>query len=227
MDLATRQMRAVALLQAAGVLPVVTVASTAEALQLADALAAGGLHTIELTLRTPVALEALAVLKRERPQLVVGAGTVLDAKQLRQALAAGADFIVTPGTPDALAQSLAEAPIPVIPGAATATELLALATRGFRVCKLFPAASLGGIGMVRALAGPLQGVVLCPTGGIGEADVAAYLAQPNVACVGGSWMLDPRWLAAGDFDRVTASARCARALAAQAAGAVSTPQDLR
>jgi 2-dehydro-3-deoxyphosphogluconate aldolase/(4S)-4-hydroxy-2-oxoglutarate aldolase len=219
MTIELRQQQAEQLLRDAGVLPVVTVDSLDQARRLADALLAGGLRTIELTLRTPVAIDALAMLKKERPGLVVGAGTVLDAEQVRRSIDAGADFLVTPGTTAALAAVLAGATVPVVPGAATPTELLALMAHGFRVCKLFPASAVGGLAMVKALAGPLAGLRLCPTGGIGEADAADYLAQPNVACIGGSWMVAKDWLAASDYAKVTSSAARTAAIIARARGA--------
>jgi 2-dehydro-3-deoxyphosphogluconate aldolase / (4S)-4-hydroxy-2-oxoglutarate aldolase len=212
-DLAGTQARAIELLRAARIMPIVTVATLDEARAIASALADGGLRTIELTLRTPVALEAIAMLKREQPGLVVGAGTVLTPALVEQARAAGADFLVTPGTTPVLLDALAASPVPSVPGAMTPSELMALAARGFRIAKLFPAMAVGGATMLKALAGPLPGLVLCPTGGIGESDAAALLAQPNVACIGGSWMLAPAWLAAGDYDRVREGAARAAALA--------------
>ncbi|MGH8030740.1 MAG: bifunctional 4-hydroxy-2-oxoglutarate aldolase/2-dehydro-3-deoxy-phosphogluconate aldolase [Arenimonas sp.] len=214
MDLAGTQARALELLRAARILPIVTVDSLAQARSIARALQAGGLDTIELTLRTPVALDAIAMLKAEMPGLIVGAGTVLEPIHVERARAAGADFLVTPGTPPALADALAAAPIPSIPGAATPTELIALATRGFRVAKLFPAMAVGGLAMVRALQGPLPDLSLCPTGGIAEADAAAFLAEANVACIGGSWMVAKAWIETGNYAAVTASAIRARGLIA-------------
>jgi 2-dehydro-3-deoxyphosphogluconate aldolase/(4S)-4-hydroxy-2-oxoglutarate aldolase len=208
------QQRAEHLLRSAGILPVVTVDSVEQAKRLAEALLAGGLRSIELTLRTPAALDALAALKRELPDIVIGAGTVLTRRQIEQSIDAGADFLVTPGTPPALADALAEASIPAVPGGATPTEFLALMARGFRVCKLFPAAAVGGVAMLKSLAGPLAGLQFCPTGGIGESDAAEFLAQPNVPCIGGSWMVPKDWLAAGDYDKVReASAKAAALLA--------------
>ena len=212
MGIERHQAEAERILRAAGILPVITVDSVDQGRRIADALLDGGLRTLELTLRTPAALEALAALKKDLPGIAVGAGTVLDEAQARRAIDAGADFLVTPGTPPALADALAAAPLPVVPGAATPTELMALMARGFRACKLFPASAVGGIAMARALAGPLAGLVLCPTGGIGEHDAASYLAQPNVACIGGSWMVAREWIEAGDWARVTASAANAAAL---------------
>ncbi|QSQ29261.1 bifunctional 4-hydroxy-2-oxoglutarate aldolase/2-dehydro-3-deoxy-phosphogluconate aldolase [Xanthomonas translucens] len=206
MTIAEYQNTAEQLLRAAGILPVVTVHSLDEARRVSAALLEGGLPAIELTLRTPVAMDALAMLKRELPHIKIGAGTVLTETQLQQAIDAGADFIVTPGTPSALADALVRAPLPVVPGAATPTELLALMARGFRVCKLFPATAVGGLAMLKGLAGPLADLKLCPTGGIGESTAAEYLAQPNVVCIGGSWMVPKDWLANGAWDKVRESA---------------------
>lgn len=212
MTIARHQDNAERILRTAGILPVVTVDSIDQARKLADALLSGGLRTIELTLRTPVAIEALTALKRALPDIVIGAGTVLTADQIKRSIDAGADFLVTPGTPPALADALAQAPIPAVPGAATPTELLSLMARGFRVCKLFPATAVGGLAMLKGLAGPMAELKLCPTGGIGENDAADYLAQPNVVCIGGSWMVAKEWLAAGDYAKVRESSARAAAL---------------
>ncbi|MCL1633805.1 bifunctional 4-hydroxy-2-oxoglutarate aldolase/2-dehydro-3-deoxy-phosphogluconate aldolase [Luteimonas sp. SX5] len=218
MTIAQHQDKAERLLRAAGILPVVTVDSIDQAHKLAEALLAGGLSAIELTLRTPVAIDALAALKKTLPDIVIGAGTVLTTEQIERSIDAGADFLVTPGTPPALADALAKAAVPAVPGAATPTELLSLMARGFRVCKLFPASAVGGLAMLKGLAGPLAELKLCPTGGIGEHDAADYLAQPNVACIGGSWMLAKEWLAAGDYAKVReSSARAAAIVRARSA----------
>lgn len=201
-----RQAHAADLLRNAGVLPVITVHTLDEARAIADALLEGGLNTLELTLRTPVAIDALALLKRGRPDIVIGAGTVLNADNIRAATDAGADFLVTPGTPAALADALVDASIPAVPGAATPTEFMALRERGFRNCKLFPASAVGGLAMLKGLAGPLHDMRFCPTGGISESNAAEFLAQPNVLCIGGSWMLDKTWIAAGDWARVRETA---------------------
>ena len=216
MTIERHQQTAEQLRRTAGILPVVTVDSVEQARRLADALFEGGLRSIELTLRTPVALEALAALKRDLPDVVVGAGTVLTTEQIRQSIDAGADFLVTPGTPPALADAVAQAPIPVVPGGATPTEFLALMARGFRVCKLFPANAVGGLAMIKGLAGPLAGLALCPTGGINEDNAAEFLAQPNVACIGGSWMVPRPWLAGGEWDKVREASRRAAAIVARA-----------
>jgi len=198
------------LLQAAGVLPVLTVNDVAESIAVARALLAGGLNTVEITLRTPAALDALREVKDTLPQIMVGAGTVLNASQVDAAIKAGADFLVTPGTPATLAAALAEAPIPAIPGAATPTEIIALLQYGFGVMKLFPAANLGGTSMLRALRGPFPELRFCPTGGIREDDMAEYLGEANVVAIGGSWMVRPEWLVERNFDAITASARRTR-----------------
>jgi 2-dehydro-3-deoxyphosphogluconate aldolase/(4S)-4-hydroxy-2-oxoglutarate aldolase len=218
MSIETRQQKAEQLLRAAGILPVVTVHTLDEARNVAAALLEGGLPAIELTLRTPVAMEALAMLKRELPDIVIGAGTVLGVEQMRQSIDAGADFLVTPGTPPALADALAAADIPVVPGAATPTELLALMARGFRVCKLFPASAVGGIAMLKGLAGPLSELRICPTGGITEENAAEYLSQPNVVCIGGSWMVPKAWIEGGEWDRVRESSAKAAGIVKQVRG---------
>ena len=206
-DLATLQQQSLALLRRARIMPVLSLESVAQGLDCARALAAGGLAAIEVTLRTPVALQAIRAIRDAGLGLSVGAGTVLDAAQLEAAIAHGAEFIVTPGTPPALADALVRAPLPVIPGAATAGEIMALRARGFRTLKFFPAAPSGGVAALKALHGPFAELNFCPTGGIGEHDARDYLALPNVPCVGGSWMVKKEWLQAGDWASVSASAR--------------------
>ncbi len=218
MSIEARQQKAEQLLRAAGILPVVTVHTLDEARRVSEALLAGGLPAIELTLRTPVAMEALAMLKRELPDIVIGAGTVLGVEQMQRSIDAGADFLVTPGTTSEMADALAAAPVPVVPGAATPTELLSLMARGFRVCKLFPASAVGGLAMLKGLAGPLSELRLCPTGGIGEDTAADYLSQPNVVCIGGSWMVPKAWLDAGEWDKVRESSAKAAAIVSRVRG---------
>jgi 2-dehydro-3-deoxyphosphogluconate aldolase/(4S)-4-hydroxy-2-oxoglutarate aldolase len=210
------QQAAIDLLRATRVLPVVTVDSAEQGVATARALLAGGLTAIEVTLRTPAALDAIAAIKREVPGIVLGAGTVLAQTQIDAAIAAGATFLVTPGTPPWLAERLVACGLPVVPGAATPSEMIALAALGFRVAKLFPAAAIGGVALIRALQGPLPGLLLCPTGGIGEADAPTYLAQKNVVAIGGSWMVPREWLVQGKFDAVVEASRKASALAAGA-----------
>lgn len=218
MTLESLQTRAEQILVSAGILPVITVDSVEQGQRIADALLEGGLTALELTLRTPAALATLEALKKALPDIVIGAGTVLDEAQIRQSVDAGADFLVTPGTPPALAEALARAPIPAVPGGATPTEFMSLLARGFRCCKLFPASAVGGLAMLKGLAGPLGQLKLCPTGGISESNAAEFLAQPNVLCIGGSWMVPKDWLAAGDWARVRESATRAAAIVAAARG---------
>lgn len=211
-DFQASQDVAIATLRAAGVLPVVTVDSAAQGVAVARALAQGGLATIEIALRTPAARDAIVAIKQELPDVVVGAGTVRVPEDVERARSAGADFLVTPGTTAALADALVESRIPSTPAAATPSELLELAARGFRIAKLFPVGALGGLKLVRLLQGPLPDVLLAPSGGITEAEAPDYLAQPNVVCVGGSWMVPRDWLAAGRYDEVAAAAARARRL---------------
>ncbi len=204
--------QATLLLRSAGIMPVVTVDKAAHGAAIAAALAEGGLGAIEITLRSPSALAAISAAKRDVPGMLVGAGTILDARQAQAALAAGADFIVTPGTPPALAETLAGLPVPCIPGAATVSEMLALAALGFESLKLFPAMPIGGIGFLAAIAAPLPQLRFCPTGGIDEAGAGAFLALPNVVCVGGSWMVTRESASAGRYDAITEAALRARAI---------------
>ena len=219
MSIVQHQDTAERLLREAGLLPVITVDSVDQARRIADALLEGGLRTLELTLRTPCALDALATLKRELPDIVIGAGTITAVAHIGQAIDAGADFLVTPGTPPALAAALAAAPLPVVPGGATPTEFMALMAHGFRVCKLFPANAVGGLAMLKGLAGPLADLRVCPTGGITEDNAADFLAQPNVICIGGSWMVARAWIDAGDWQRVRDTAAQAAALVRSARAA--------
>ena len=199
------------LLLAAGVMPVVTVEDTTSAVGIAQALAEGGLFAMEVTLRSAVAFKAIGAIRREVPAMTVGAGTVLDARQLRAAQDAGALFVATLGTPVSLADALARASVPVIPGAATASEMMTLVERGFDALKLFPVEPLGGLSIVSAIAGPLPHVGLYPTGGIVEVQLPDYLAQPNVLCVGGSWLVRHESIAGGDYGSVRDAAQRARA----------------
>jgi 2-dehydro-3-deoxyphosphogluconate aldolase/(4S)-4-hydroxy-2-oxoglutarate aldolase len=197
----------------APVIPVLTIERAADAVPLARALLVGGLSVTEVTLRTEAALEAIRRIAAELPDAVVGAGTVTHGTDIARAVEAGAQFLVSPGTPDALATALAEAGIPALPGCATVSEAMALAARGFSVLKFFPAEASGGPAWLKAVAAPLPHLRFCPTGGIGAGNAAAYLALANVPAVGGSWVAPREAVRAGDFARVTALARAAAALA--------------
>ncbi len=211
-DFQSSQDAAVAMMRAARVLPVVTVDSATQGVAVARALRQGGLNTIEIALRTPGSLDAIVAIRHEVPDVVIGAGTVRVPKDVDSAREAGVDFIVTPGTTRALREALVDACVPAVPAAATPSELMELAALGFRMAKLFPAAALGGLQFVRLLQGPLPDMLLAPSGGITETDAIDYLALPNVACVGGSWMVPRDWVARGRYDLVIDASRKAAAL---------------
>ncbi len=189
------------------VIPVLMIERTAMAVPLARALVAGGLKVIEVTLRTAVALDAVRAIAREVPEAVVGIGTVTAPSDIEPAINAGARYLVSPGTPSALADALVRASVPVVPACATVTEAMALAARGFRVLKFFPAEASGGVRWLDAVAAPLPDLRFCSTGGINLSNVGAYLAQKNVVAVGGSWMAPKDAIASGDFARVEKLAR--------------------
>lgn len=182
------------------ILPVVALSDAAAAEPLAEALVAGGLPVAEVTLRTPVALDAL---RRMAGRVLVGAGTVLNAEQAEQAVAVGAQFVVSPGLSAGVVRRCGELGVPALPGVATATELMAALDLGVDVVKFFPAEASGGVAAIRALAAPFPEVRFVPTGGIGLSQLATYLAEPAVAAVGGSWMVPRSLIEARDFDAVT------------------------
>ena len=197
----------------APVIPVLTVSSVEDGLAQAHALVAGGLYAIEVTLRTASALAAIKAIAEEVPDAVVGAGTIVSADQIDEAVAAGAKFLVSPGASPGLAGAAAGSPVPFLPGCATASEAMALRDLGFRALKLFPAEAVGGARLIASLAAPLPDLRFCPTGGIDLAKAPDYLRLPNVACVGGSWMLPKDALARGDYALVEKLAKEAARLA--------------
>lgn len=194
------------LLTRAPVLPVIVVDDPATAEPLAEALVAGGLPVLEVTLRTPAALEAIAAMSRIEGA-VVGAGTVTRPEQFEQVRRAGAEFVVTPGCTSALLAAARDAGIPVVPGVMTPSEAMSALAAGFDHLKLFPAGPAGGIPLLKALAGPLPEVRFCPTGGVGPDNLRDYLNLPNVVCVGGSWVVPAERVRAGDWSGITALAR--------------------
>ena len=203
-------MRIEEIMNAASVIPVLEVERLADAAPLARALAAGGLRVVELTLRTACALDAMAEMKRAAPSLLVGMGTIRTGADVERSLAAGADFLVSPGaTPELLAAMRAG---PALPGVATASEAMAAADAGFRALKFFPAEPAGGVGFLRSLAGPLPDIRFCPTGGIDAERAADYLKLPNVPCVGGSWIAAKPMISAADWRVIESNARRASAL---------------
>ncbi|MFB4371269.1 MULTISPECIES: bifunctional 4-hydroxy-2-oxoglutarate aldolase/2-dehydro-3-deoxy-phosphogluconate aldolase [unclassified Pseudomonas] len=179
-----------ALCARARIMPVITIAREEDILPLADALDAGGLQVLEITLRSPHGLTAIRRLREERPHLCVGAGTVLDRHMLEAVEEAGAQFIVSPGSTDELLRAALQSPVPMLPGVASASEIMVGYALGYRRFKLFPAEVCGGTAALKALGGPFGDIRFCPTGGVGPANVQKYMALPNVMCVGGSWMLD-------------------------------------
>lgn len=186
----------------APVVPVVVIERLEDAVPLARALVAGGLPLIEVTLRTPVAMEALRLIAAEVEGAIAGAGTVTNRAQIEATIEAGATFLVSPGTTPDLAAAFVESPIPVMAGCATASEAMRLAELGFEVLKFFPAEASGGAAFLKSIAGPLPHLRFCPTGGIGPANAGDYLALPNVVAVGGSWVVPTDAIRAGDFAKV-------------------------
>ncbi len=196
-------MNALELLEQSPVMPVMVIKDLDTAVELARALVAGGVCSLEITLRSDAALQAIALIAQAVPEALVGVGTVRSAQQLDAAVRAGARFAVSPGlTPD-IAQAARQAGIPFLPGVATPSESMFAADHGFTVQKLFPAEAVGGVTLLKALRGPLPDIVFCPTGGINAANAAQYLELPNVKCVGGSWLTPDAAVAAKDWGAIT------------------------
>ena len=199
-----KQEKLAALFRQAVVIPVLTIERLEDAVPLAKALVAGGVRTLEITLRTPVAIESAKAIMADVPDAVVGIGTILNADDLARAEGIGARFGISPGaTPDLLKAAAASA-LPFAPGIATASELMLGLSHGFNLVKFFPAEQSGGINALRALAGPFPDVRFCPTGGIGEATAASWLAEPNVVAVGGSWLCPAADIRSGNWAGITA-----------------------
>ncbi|WP_421684628.1 bifunctional 4-hydroxy-2-oxoglutarate aldolase/2-dehydro-3-deoxy-phosphogluconate aldolase [Stutzerimonas urumqiensis] len=192
------------LCERARILPVITIDSEAQILPLADALAAGGLSSLEITLRSEHGLTAIRRLRQERPDLCIGAGTVLDRAMMDEAIDAGAQFIVSPGSTRELLEAGVDAPVPLLPGISTPSELMLGYALGYRRFKLFPAEICGGIPALKAFGGPFPTVRFCPTGGVNAGNAAQYLALGNVMCVGGTWMIEASALKAGDWASIQA-----------------------
>lgn len=189
------------------VVPVMVIKDLAHAVPLARALVAGGIRVLEITLRTPVAVEAIREIARSVPEAVVGAGTVTSVDDLAAVSAAGAVFAISPGLTPELLDGANQGPIALIPGIATVSELMTGLQRGYDHFKFFPAEAAGGIPMLKAIAGPFSKVTFCPTGGIGLGNYREYLALGNVACVGGSWVAPAEAVARGDWGLISQLAR--------------------
>ena len=195
------------ILTSAPVVPVVVIENLEDAVPLAKALYNGGLKALEITLRTPVAAEAEKLMKEAVPEAYVGTGTVIDKATFEASVAAGADFMVSPGVNDELLALARETDIPFLPGAATPSEVMNLASYGFKFLKFFPAEAAGGAPMLKSIGGPLPQIKFCPTGGISLATASKYLALNNVVCVGGTWMLDKELIANKDWQAIEALAK--------------------
>jgi len=204
------QEKIVALFRSARVIPVLTIERLEDAVPLAKALVAGGVRVLEVTLRTKVAIEAAKAIMADVPGAVVGIGTILNADDLARAQALGVAFGISPGATPDLLKAAAASGLPFAPGIATASELMQALAHGFQLAKFFPAESSGGIKALRALAGPFPDARFCPTGGIGEANAAAWLSEPNVVAVGGSWLCPAADIRAGNWAGI--SAICARTM---------------
>jgi 2-dehydro-3-deoxyphosphogluconate aldolase/(4S)-4-hydroxy-2-oxoglutarate aldolase len=197
-----------------GVVPVVTIRDAADAPALGAALASGGLPVAEITFRTDAAAEAIAALRRHTPEVLVGAGTVLDVPTLRRAVQAGAEFAVAPGFNPAVVDAGRELGIPVIPGISSPTDIEAALARDITLVKFFPAEAAGGLAFLQAVAAPYRGVSFMPTGGITPDNLPDYLAQPFVAACGGSWIATEKAITDNRFDAIAAAAASAAALVA-------------
>lgn len=200
------------IMYASPVIPVIALHKPEHAVPLAQALVAGGIRVLEVTLRTPYGMAAIRAISQAVPEAIVGVGTLTHPDELVQARDAGAVFGVSPGLTPALAAASRTSGLPLLPGVMTPSDVLLAKEAGFGQMKLFPAAQAGGIGMLRAIAGPLPDVLFCPTGGVSQDNAAQFLALDNVACVGGSWLTPAGLLAAEDWDGITALAAAASAL---------------
>lgn len=185
------------------VMPVMVINHLEHAVPLAKALVEGGLKVLEITLRTPVALDAIRLIKAEVPGAIVGAGTIINVQTLHHAIDAGAEFIVSPGVTDNLLDAALETSVPLLPGVITPSEVMRLLDKGITSMKFFPAEAAGGIPMLKSIAGPLPQVTFCPTGGVNPKNAPEYLALNNVACVGGSWMAPADLVDAGNWTEIT------------------------
>lgn len=200
------------LVRAASVIPVLTVGDVDKAAPLARALKAGGLSVVEMTMRTPAALDVLSAMKAAEPDMIIGMGTIRTPEQVADSMAAGADFLVSPGLSPQLVPALLASGLPVLPGVATAGEAMSAVEAGFDVLKFFPAEQAGGRPYLKSIAGPLPDIRFCPTGSITREMAPDYLALPNVVCVGGSWIATGAMIDAGDWALITANAAAAAAM---------------
>ncbi len=185
------------------VIPVMVIDELSDAIPLAEALVKGGMNVLEITLRTPVAINAVKAIKSAIPDVIVGTGTVIDIQSFKASQLAGVDFMVSPGVTKSLMNVAISEGSNFLPGVATPSEAMNLLEAGFDCLKFFPAEAAGGISMLKSIAGPLPQITFCPTGGISMANAANYLSLPNVACVGGSWMLDKQLIKEKNWQQIT------------------------
>jgi 2-dehydro-3-deoxyphosphogluconate aldolase / (4S)-4-hydroxy-2-oxoglutarate aldolase len=197
------------------VIPVIVIDDLAQAVPLARALVAGGVRVLEVTLRTAAGIDAIRAIARDVPDAIVGVGTLTAPEDFEAARSAGAKFGVSPGLTPALVQGARESGLALLPGVMTPSDVIAARSAGFRQLKLFPAQQAGGIGMLKAMSGPFPDVTFCPTGGVTEETAPEFLALPNVACVGGSWLTPKAAVQAGDWKQITQLAARAAALRAR------------
>ena len=195
------------LMSAGPVIPVIVIDRLEQAVPLARALVAGGVRVLELTLRTPVALQAIRAIAEQVEGAIIGVGTIVRPEDFERSIEAGAVFGVSPGLTPQLVAAARASSLPLLPGVMTPSDVIAASAAGFTELKLFPAQQAGGVGMLKALGGPFPQLTFCPTGGISAATARDFLALPNVACVGGSWLTPADAVATGDWARITALAR--------------------
>jgi 2-dehydro-3-deoxyphosphogluconate aldolase/(4S)-4-hydroxy-2-oxoglutarate aldolase len=200
-------MNAIELLQQSPVMPVIVIKDLDTAIPLARALVAGGVRSLEITLRSSVALEAIRLIADAVPDALVGVGTIRNTRQFEAAVSAGAKFAVSPGLTRDIAKAARDSGLPFLPGIATPSESMFAADEGFMVQKLFPAEAIGGMALLKALYGPLPDIRFCPTGGINAGNAKSYLALPNVECVGGSWLTPESAIANGQWELITRLAK--------------------
>ena len=215
-----KELTALCVMRDAPVIPVIVLNDVAHAVPLARALVAGGIRMLEVTLRTPVALQCMERIAKEVPEAVVGAGTVRSAQDAQAAARAGARFAVSPGFTTTVGSACRDSGLPLLPGVATGSEIIQACEAGCQQLKFFPAMQAGGPAMLKAWSGPFFDVQFCPTGGVSEGNAKEFLALPNVVCVGGSWLTPADALASGDWARVTALAKAATLLRAQFASQI-------
>lgn len=197
------------ILELATVVPVLEVSDISNAAPLAEALAAGGLRVVELTMRTSCALDAINIMQLAAPALIVGMGTIRTAEDVEESIDAGAAFLVSPGLNESLLNAFVDARAPALPGVATTSEVMSAFEAGFKALKFFPAESAGGVAFLNSLAGPLPEINFCPTGGINASRAVDYLSLPNVACVGGTWIASKNMIEDGDWEAIEKNARWA------------------